>query len=103
MPKITVHGGPSIAGVTPPRPPRRQVQTQPAVEPVDDVEESAVEHEPTADPEPPYEDRTKADLLDELDRRNTIRARADLDPLSTRGTKADLIDRLTADDGESAP
>lgn len=48
---------------------------------------------------PTYEERTVADLKDEIARRNQGREEADLIP--TSGNKPDLIAALAADDGPS--
>lgn len=49
-----------------------------------------------------YENMSKPELEKELSKRNTDRERVGDEPLNTRGTKAELIDRLRQDDQELA-
>lgn len=85
MPKITVHGGPS----------NRFEETREAVpgKPLPPVEESAYpeDAEPLEEPQEPadgYDELTKIELQQELDRRRLVKT----------GNKEELIERLREDD-----
>jgi hypothetical protein len=51
--------------------------------------------------EVPYDKWTNAELIEEINERNTTRAEADLEPLPTNGKKAELVAVLEKDDEEN--
>jgi hypothetical protein len=60
------------------------------------VDDGSDEESETAD----YSTWTVAELVAEINDRNETRAEADLEPIGTKGTKAELVARLVEDDGE---
>lgn len=52
--------------------------------------------------EVPYDKWTNAELIAEINDRNTHRKAAGLEPLSTDGKKADLVNTIEQDDAETA-
>lgn len=90
MPKITLHGGPSNASVPVEPEPGEEVTSgrvtpEEHTEVVNPVEEPEKAGEPVSDG---YEDLTKIELQQELDKRRLTKA----------GNKDELIERLREDD-----
>lgn len=128
MPKITVHGGPTVAGETeggdlsspgnssststekqPTSDEQNSPQDQspaPTTESPSSTGQTADSSVPSTDGDPtaadlevaPYEEWTNEALRDEIGRRNEVRAELGIDRLPVSGTKAELVERLEDDD-----